>query len=134
MENEKMNVQNKIEGKIPTAQLPTKFMLIVRIAAGAYVAYAGYSVKDGLASVAGAEKVFLTAAVIAFPIIGILLILHSIKSLMAGKYVDGAMDAGAGQNVEEEIEETTKKRITFSEDDDIELEEEVPEEVENIEE
>ena len=133
MENEKMNVQNKIEGKIPTAQLPTKFMLIVRIAAGAYVAYAGYSVKDGLASVAGAEKVFLTAAAIAFPIIGILLIIHSIRALMAGKYVDGAMDAGAGQDAEE-VEDASKKRITFSEDDDIELEEEVPEEVENIEE
>ena len=53
---------------------------------------------------------------------------------MAGKYVDGAMDAGAGQNVKEEIEETTKKRITFSDDDDIELKEEVPEELENIEE
>lgn len=133
MENEKMNVQNQTEGKIPTAQLPTKFMLIVRIAAGAYVAYAGYSVKDGLASVAGAEKIFLTAAVIAFPIIGILLILHSIRALMAGKYVDGAMDAGAGQDAEE-VEDVPKKRITFSEDDDIELEEEVPEEVENIEE
>lgn len=133
MENEKMNVQNQTEGKIPTAQLPTKFMLIVRIAAGAYVAYAGYSVKDGLASVAGAEKIFLTAAVIAFPIIGILLIIHSIRALMAGKYVDGAMDAGAGQDAEE-VEDAPKKRITFSEDDDIELEEEVPEEVENIEE
>jgi len=133
MENEKMNVQNQTEGKIPTAQLPTKFMLIVRIAAGAYVAYAGYSVKDGLASVAGAEKVFLTAAAIAFPIIGILLIIHSIRALMAGKYVDGAMDAGAGQDAEE-VEDASKKRITFSEDDDIELEEEVPEEVENIEE
>ncbi|MBE5853042.1 MAG: hypothetical protein E7299_08900 [Lachnospiraceae bacterium] len=133
MENEKMNVQNQTGGKIPTAQLPTKFMLIVRIAAGAYVAYAGYSVKDGLASVAGAEKVFLTAAAIAFPIIGILLIIHSIRALMAGKYVDGAMDAGAGQDAEE-VEDASKKRITFSEDDDIELEEEVPEEVENIEE
>ena len=133
MENEKMNVQNKIEGKIPTAQLPTKFMLIVRIAAGAYVAYAGYSVKDGLASVAGAEKVFLTAAAIAFPVVGILLIIHSIRALMAGKYVDGAMDAGAGQNVEE-VEDASKKRITFSDDDEIELAEEVPEEVENIEE
>ena len=133
MENEKMNVQNQTEGKIPTAQLPTKFMLIVRIAAGAYVAYAGYSVKDGLASVAGAEKVFLTAAAIAFPVVGILLIIHSIRALMAGKYVDGAMDAGAGQDVEE-VEDASKKRITFSDDDDIELAEEVPEEAENIEE
>ena len=133
MENEKMNVQSQTEGKIPTAQLPTKFMLFVRIAAGAYVAYAGYSVKDGLASVAGAEKVFLTAAVVAFPIIGILLIIHSIRALMAGKYVDGAMDAGAGQDVEE-MEEAPKKRITFSDDDDIEMEAEASEEVKSIEE
>ena len=112
-----MNVQNQTEGKIPTAQLPTKFMLIVRIAAGAYVAYAGYSVKDGLASVAGAEKVFLTAAAIAFPVVGILLIIHSIRALMAGKYVDGAMDAGAGQNVEEEIEETKELEQLMKESD-----------------
>ena len=71
MENEKMNVQETMEqqneqpqkavvadGKIPTAQLPTKFMLVVRIAAGAYVAYAGFSAKAGLATMAGAEKAF----------------------------------------------------------------------------
>jgi len=132
MENEKMNVQETMEqqneqsqkaavaeGKIPTAQLPTKFMLFVRIAAGAYVAYAGFSAKAGLATMAGAEKAFLTAAVVAFPIIGLFLIIQSVRALKMGKYVDGAMDAGrtAEAGNTEGIEHPN--RITFSDEDDI---------------
>ena len=104
--------------KIPTAQLPTKLMLFVRVAAGAYVMYAAYSIKDSLATVAGAEKIFFMAVMVAFPVIGLLLIIHSLKALKEGRFVDGAMDAGAQASAEETDEnQQVQNRITFSDDD-----------------
>ncbi len=80
--------------KIPTGKLPTKFTLTVRALVGGYLLYTSYELIDSLASGEPKEKVFFAIAMIAFTIIGIVLLFLSGKSLIKGKYQGGAMDAG----------------------------------------
>ncbi|MBO5093306.1 MAG: hypothetical protein J6C33_02985 [Lachnospiraceae bacterium] len=90
--------------KIQTKYLPTKFTLTVRVLVGAYLLYTSYSLIDGVVSGEGRDKYFFGIFMIAFAIIGILLILFAGCDLLRGKYVDGAMDAGE-ETEENKIEE-----------------------------
>lgn len=100
--------------KVQTKYLPTKFTLTVRILVGAYLLYTSYSLIDGVMNGEGRDKYFFGIFMIAFTIIGILLILFAGRDLLRGKYVDGAMDAG--EETEENAAESTIES-TISESD-----------------
>lgn len=100
--------------KIASKYLPTKAMLIVRILVGGYLFYTAYSLIEGVKSVRGGELVFLCAAMAAFVAFGIGFILFSVKSLKAGKYKGGSMDAGEDAQTQEtgRIEDMEEKDKT----------------------
>lgn len=104
--------ENEKNKKIPTAQLTTKFMLTVRMMVGAYLVYTAYSLLDGLATAAGGEKIIFIIVMIAFPVIGGALIIHSALSIYKGKYVDGSMDAGLDEDEEKDVVETEEISAT----------------------
>lgn len=85
------------DGKIPTQYLPPKFSLTIRVLVGAYVIYLSYGLIDGVVGGEGRDKYFLGAFMIAFAVIGLLLLFFSGRDLLQGKYVGGAMDAGDGE-------------------------------------
>ncbi|TCL56930.1 hypothetical protein EDD76_110103 [Kineothrix alysoides] len=74
------------------AYLPTKLSLMIRLFVAAYLVYIVYSLKDVTEKYAGTELVFFIIAMIAFSIIAVFLIVHSLRALSAGKYVGGTMD------------------------------------------
>ncbi len=94
--------KNRRSKKIETRYLSTKFVLLVRVMVGAYLLYTSYSLIDGVVNGEGRDKYLLGAFMIAFTIIGILLMLFAGRDLLQGKYVGGEMDAG------EEAESETK--------------------------
>lgn len=71
--------------------IPTRGMLNVRILAGVYLLYLVWRMYQGLAAAAGAERLFMIAATIAFLVIGALLIVFSALSLKKGRYAGGSM-------------------------------------------
>lgn len=93
--------KNEEDRKIQTKYLPTKFTLTVRILVGAYLLYTSYSLIDGVMTGEGRDKYFFAIFMIAFTIIGILLIIFAGRDLLRGRYVDGAMDAGESAAAEE---------------------------------
>lgn len=115
--------------KVQTKYLPTKFTLTVRILVGAYLLYTSYSLIDGVMNGEGRDKYFFGIFMIAFTIIGILLILFAGRDLLRGKYVDGAMDAGE-ETEENAAENTIESTISESDteaskaDEDVKLEKE----------
>jgi hypothetical protein len=74
------------------AYLPTRLSLMIRLFVAAYLVYIVYSLKDVTKKYAGTELVFFIIAMIAFSIIAVFLIVHSLRALSAGRYVGGAMD------------------------------------------
>ena len=80
--------------KIPTKNLPPKFSLMIRVMVGAYLVYTSYSLIDGVVHGEGRDKYFLGAFMIAFGIIGVLLVLIAGMGLLNGRYVGGEMEAG----------------------------------------
>lgn len=100
------------EEKIPSKYLPTKFNLTAKLLVGAYLLYTSYSLIDGVINGEGRDKYFLGIFMVAFTIIGILLMLYAGRSLLHGKYVGGELDAGEEQESTEEIlEEVTPDKI-----------------------
>lgn len=89
-----MAQNNNGNGKIPSKFLPTKFMLTARVLVGGYLLYTAYSLIEGVVGGEGRDKYFLGAFMVAFTIIGILLLLFSGRDLLSGKYVGGALDGG----------------------------------------
>ncbi len=81
------------EEKKKANYLPTRLSLMIRLFVAAYLVYIVYSLKDVTEKYAGTELVFFIIAMIAFSIIAVFLIVHSLRALSAGKYVGGAMDA-----------------------------------------
>ena len=80
--------------KIPTKNLPPRFSLMIRVMVGAYLVYTSYSLIDGVVHGEGRDKYFLGAFMIAFGIIGVLLVLVAGMGLLNGRYVGGELDAG----------------------------------------
>jgi len=95
---------NKNE-KISTKLLPTKFMLMARLLVGGYLVYTAYELIEGVMTGEGRDKYFLGIFMVAFTIIGILLMIYSGRDIMRGKYVGGEMDACD----DEEDEDTEEK-------------------------
>ena len=89
-----MEQNTKKNEKIPSKYLPTKFMLTIRVLVGAYLLYTAYSLIDGVVNGAGRDKYFLGIFMVAFTIIGILLMIFAGRDLMRGKYIGGELDAG----------------------------------------
>ncbi len=80
--------------KIPTKNLPPRFSLMIRVMVGAYLVYTSYSLIDGVVHGEGRDKYFLGVFMIAFGIIGVLLVLIAGMGLLNGRYVGGELDAG----------------------------------------
>lgn len=100
---------NKNE-KISSKYLPTKFMLTVRVLVGAYLLYTSYSLIDGVMSGEGRDKYFLGTFMIAFAIIGILLMFFAGRDLLRGKYIGGELDMG------DDTEELAAETVEDTED------------------
>jgi hypothetical protein len=99
-------MKQKEPKKVPTKNLPTKFVLTVRGLVGAYLLYTSYSLIDGVVNGTGRDKYFLGIFMIAFMIIGIALLLFAGRDLLRGRYVGGELDAGE----EEETSESENKQ------------------------
>lgn len=91
---QKLNKKTDKDEKVLSRYLPTKFMLTVRVLVGAYLLYTSYSLIDGVISGEGRDKYFLGIFMIAFAIIGILLMFFAGRDLLRGKYIGGEMDMG----------------------------------------
>lgn len=94
-------------------------MLIIRMLIGAYLIYIAWSVKGSAMDATVDGQMFFLIACIVFGVLGILLIVHSALCLKDGKYIGGSADPLAGQEEEERVEEESKSRITFSDEDDL---------------
>ncbi len=110
--------KNQKNEKIQSKYLPTKFMLTVRVLVGAYLLYTSYSLIDSVVNGTGRDKYFLGIFMIAFTIIGILLMFFAGRDLLRGKYIGGEMDAGEEEDIEQEAviakeEEEDKKTEEF---------------------
>ncbi len=102
------------DGKIPTKYLPPKFSLTIRVLVGAYVIYLSYGLIDGVVGGEGRDKYFLGIFMVAFAVIGLLLVFFSGRDLLRGKYVGGEMDAGDGAAEEEKNGEETEPAETVA--------------------
>lgn len=87
-----MEKNTKKEEKSGSGLLPTKFMLTVRVLVGAYLVYTAYSLIDGVMNGVGRDKYFLGIFMVAFTIIGILLMFFAGRDLLRGKYIGGELD------------------------------------------
>ena len=95
--------------KVASRFLPTKFMLTVRVLVGAYLVYTSYSLIDGVINGTGRDKYFLGIFMVAFAIIGILLMFFAGRDLLRGKYIGGELDAGDDEIIEAEAEPEEKE-------------------------
>lgn len=76
--------------------------LLIRILVGAYLLYSSYSMLDSFINGGDINKYILRAVVIAFAIIGILLIFFSGRDLYRGNYIGGRMDPEDGAEDEKD--------------------------------
>lgn len=90
-ENKDTNIDGS-EVKKKVNYLPTKFSLTIRLMVAAYLAYIVYSLKDVQEKYTGNELIFFIIAIAAFGVIAFFLLIHSIRALITGRYVGGAMD------------------------------------------
>lgn len=102
----------------------TKTGLICRIAVGAYLIYLSYGLATDMVKKAeevsrGEFAAFIAAAAL-FGGVGVWFVIASLKALRLGEYVGGEAD----EPKKEEAKEEKPKRITFSEDDVLDTEEE----------
>lgn len=72
--------------------LPTKFSLIIRSLVALYLLHIVYSLRDVTEKYTGKELFFFIAAIGAFGVIAVVLIIHSGRALIKGRYIGGAMD------------------------------------------
>ncbi len=100
------------DGKFPTQYLLPKFSLTIKVVVGFYLLYTSYELMDGVVSGEGRDKYLLGAFMVGFAIAGILLIFFCGRSLLQGKYVGGALDAGEGEEDSEEAHEAEEDERT----------------------
>lgn len=86
------NEKNKPNGKVQKTYLPTKITLTIHTLIGVYLLYTAYSLVDALKTNTGKSLIFLAAFMLVFVVVGGMLIVHSVRGLMTGKYVGGALD------------------------------------------
>lgn len=90
------------EGKKKAGYLPTRLSLTIRLLVAAYLVYIVYSLKGVNEKYAGTELVFFIIAMVAFSIIAVFLIIHSLRALSTGRYVGGAMDTDSMDDAPED--------------------------------
>ena len=120
---EKTDKRKKNEKK--RSGLPTHMGLIFRIVAGGYLVYLAYSIYSGSGEVQGAEKIAFVAAIALFSVIGLWVIVSSLRAMQRGEYEGGVGDPrkDAGKTVKTQEEEKTG-RIRFGEPETIPREKE----------
>ncbi len=97
--------------------LPPQRNLIIHIVVGAYLLYLAYSIVNSDGEV---NRIVMIAFSLIFCIVGVVLIISSVRSLQRGEYEGGAADTekendeGTGERTEEE-ENDSPGRIRFGE-------------------
>lgn len=93
-----MEQKNKNE-LIPTSKLPTPFVLLARALVGGYLIYTAGSLVDSTIHGQGRDVYFFGISMVAFAIIGMILIILSAKSYIEGRYVGGKLDGGEDADI-----------------------------------
>lgn len=81
----------------PQRKLPAQFSLILRAAAGVYLLYTGWDLREAIS-----ESWFFLLAVIFFGAAGVILLFHSVRALYKGEFENGKADPKWDQPREEE--------------------------------
>lgn len=89
--------------------LPTQMNLIIHIVIGVYLLYLAYSVYNGDGEV---NRMIMITFSLIFCIVGVILIVSSVRSLQRGEYEGGSADTERenGEGSGEKTEERTEKR------------------------
>lgn len=95
--------------------LPNKGSLILRIVVGAYLLYTAYSLVGGISEKQGKDQIFFGVFTVIFVLLGIVLLIFSIKPLIRGEYIGGAGDTSSQEENTSESEEITEKRNDMEE-------------------
>lgn len=99
------NNSSKGKGNDTGKRLPGQNSLLIRILVGAYLLYTSYSLLDSFINGGDTNQYILGAFMIAFAIIGVLLVFLSGRDLYRGKYIGGQMDPKTQDEAEDEINE-----------------------------
>ena len=108
MENHHKNNKKKRSG------LPTQMGLIFRMAAGGYLMYLAYNIYNSSGEVQGMEKIAFAASIVLFGVIGVVVIVQSLRAMQRGEYEGGAGDHRK-DSVSSEEEAAKPDRIKFGE-------------------
>lgn len=101
--------------------LPTRASLIVWGIVGAYLIYLAYSIVSNLSTAGARDYLIFTIFGGAFTIVGLLLMVRSIKAIADGKYQGGKLDTQNSQDAQAdnpaaEKKATKKRRLEFGEE------------------
>lgn len=109
---------NRSEGKSNDTgkRLPGQNSLMIRILVGGYLLYLSYSLLDGFINGSDMNKYILGAFMVAFAVIGVLLIIFSGQSLYQGKYIGGKMDPETQDETEDREDEDEEQADHGDED------------------
>lgn len=99
--------------------LSTRNWLLCKVLIGGYLLYNTYQIVQNLSTYEGNQKLIFTGFSVVFVVVGVALIVLSIRDMMQGYYVGGPMDPDAKEDVDkEEVKETQPApKITFNEDE-----------------
>ena len=99
--------------------LSTRNWLLCKVRIGGYLLYNTYQIVQNLSTYEGNQKLIFTGFSVVFVVVGVALIVLSIRGMMQGYYVGGPMDPDAKEDVDkEEVKETQPApKITFNEDE-----------------
>lgn len=100
-------------------RLPGQSSLLIRIVVGAYLLYSSYSMLDSFINGGDINIYILRAFVIAFAVIGVLLIFFSGRDLYRGNYVGGRMDPETEDETEEREDEKDEDQKRHGDEDQI---------------
>lgn len=87
-----------------TTKLPTKTGLMIRLMVVAYIIYIIYSLRDVGTRYSGAQLTFYIAVLAVFAVFAVGLTIFSVRDLIRGRYVGGALDSENAENVTESAE------------------------------
>lgn len=90
--------------KSETTKLPTKAGLMIRLMVVAYLIYIIYSLRDVGTRYSGGELAFYIVVLAVFAIFALGLTIFSVRDLIKGRYVGGAMDTESIEKVPESAE------------------------------
>ena len=99
--------------------LSTRNWLLCKVLIGGYLLYNTYQIVQNLSTYEGNQKLIFGGFSVVFVVVGVALIVLSIRDMMQGYYVGGPMDPDAKENAEVEKTEETQvaPRITFNEEE-----------------